>query len=115
MILIQIMYSVAAVVAIGAGIPQLRQLITTKNSDEFSIATWSTWLITQSVTATYFTTLGSTLAAVVSGAWVVFYLMILTLIMYYRSPVLRRRVKRTRKLLLRGKPTMQVQEAKARS
>lgn len=84
---IEVIYILAAIVAIGACIPQIRQLIVSKASDELSIPTWSMWLGTQCITLAYVLTLGNFLMAAVSLAWVSFYASMVVLIVYYRRPV----------------------------
>lgn len=84
MAIIQILYIIAGIVSIGAGIPQLRKLIAMKDSDEFSFSSWSLWLCTQSISTLYFITLGDLLAIIVAAAWTTFYALMLGLIIYYR-------------------------------
>lgn len=83
---IEIAYIIAAIVAISAGVPQLRQLLIAKASDELSLPTWIVWLSTQTVTLVYVVSIGSTLMAYVSLAWVLFYAAMVSLIIYYRRP-----------------------------
>ena len=85
--LIEVTYIAAAIVALSAGIPQVRQLLVAKASDEFSLSTWCLWLTTQCVTLAYVTTLKNILMMLVSFAWVGFYAAMVILIIYYRRPV----------------------------
>lgn len=84
---IEITYITAAIVALSAGIPQLRQLLITKASDEFSLSTWLVWLSTQCITLAYVTTIGNVLMMFVNIAWVLFYAAMVSLIVYYRRYV----------------------------
>ena len=82
--LIEVTYIAAAIIALSAGVPQLRQLFLTKASDEFSLSTWCVWLSTQCVTLAYVTTLKNVLMMLVSLAWVGFYAAMVLMIIYYR-------------------------------
>lgn len=84
MLLLQILYITAGFIAIAAGFPQMKRLIEVKNSDEFSLQTWVMWALTQMITLLYASTLGDWLIVTVSGAWVAFYITMVTLIIYYR-------------------------------
>lgn len=81
---IEAIYIVAAIIALSAGIPQLRQLLITKASDELSLATWCTWFVTQCTTLIYVTVLGNVLMMAVNLAWVGFYAAMVGMIIYYR-------------------------------
>lgn len=87
---IYILYTIASIVGIAAGIPQLRKLIATKQSDEFSLATWLTWGGVQCVSLLYALEIKATLYAVICVVWIIFYAVIITLIIKYRpsQPVL---------------------------
>jgi len=83
---IEIIYIAAAIVALSAGAPQLRQLLITKASDELSLSTWCVWLVTQLVTLVYVSSIGNTLMVIVNTAWVSFYAAMVALILHYRRP-----------------------------
>lgn len=82
---IEIIYIVAALIAVGAGFPQLKQLLYTKASDEFSLSTWVVWSFTQMVTLLYVTSIGNVLMIAVNIIWVAFYALMAILIVYYRQ------------------------------
>ena len=84
MTIIQILYIIAGIISIGAGIPQLLKLVAIKDSGEFSFGTWAIWLCTQMVSTVYFFTLGDMLAITIATAWTTFYASMLGLIIYYR-------------------------------
>ena len=84
MLYIEIMYILAATVALGACIPQLKQLLKAKHSDEFSIQTWVTWTCTQIVTLMYVLTIGDVIMACVNAIWLTFYACMTLLIIRYR-------------------------------
>lgn len=83
--LIHILYILGSIVAISAGVPQLRKLIATKQSDEFSLATWGLWAAMQSISLLYAIEVKDTLYAAMSVAWILFYLAIIVLILKYRQ------------------------------
>lgn len=87
---IYILYTIASIVGIAAGVPQLRKLIATKQSDEFSLATWLTWGGVQCISLLYALEIKATLYAVICVVWIVFYAVIISLIVKYRpsQPVL---------------------------
>lgn len=84
--LIEFTYMTAALIALSAGVPQLRQLFMAKASEEFSLSTWLVWLSTQCITLAYVTTLRNVLMMFVSLAWVGFYAAMVCMIIYYRRP-----------------------------
>ena len=85
--LIYLFYLFATVTAISAGIPQLRKLIITKQSDEFSLATWVIWLAAQLMSLVYALAVKDKLYASMSALWVAFYVIMVALIVRYRQPV----------------------------
>lgn len=78
------LYLLAATAAIGACVPQLKQLVKAKASDEFSLGTWMTWAMTQTVTLIYVISIGNMLMAMVNVVWVSFYTAMALLIIRYR-------------------------------
>ena len=91
MLLIQILLTLSAIVAIGAGIPQLIKLVKTKNSDEFNLGTWAMWIATQSVSTAYSISIKDPLLITINAAWVLFYFVMTVLIVRY-SPRLKRKI-----------------------
>ncbi len=82
--LIEVLYLTAATIAIGACVPQLRQLIKAKASDELNLSTWVLWAMTQTITLVYVISIGNTLMTVVNTVWVSFYVAMAALIIKYR-------------------------------
>lgn len=82
--LIHILYILGSIVAISAGVPQLRKLIATKQSDELSLTTWVTWTIVQSISLLYALEVGDALYAAMCAAWISFYVVMVMLILKYR-------------------------------
>ncbi len=86
MLALQVMYTLSAIVALAAGLPQMYKLIKTKNSDEFSLNTWVVWACTQMVSAIYLATLGDVLVVAICATWIAFYLAMVVLIVKYTPP-----------------------------
>ncbi|MNH50542.1 hypothetical protein D3C73_21670 [compost metagenome] len=84
--LIHILYILGSIVAISAGVPQLRKLIQTKQSDELSLTTWTTWAAVQSISLLYAIEVKDTLYAIMCAAWIAFYIVMIVLILKYRRP-----------------------------
>lgn len=84
MLLLQIAVTCATVVAICAGIPQLRKLIRMKSSDEFNLGTWGMWVLTQVIFVSYAVAIKDPLLIGVNTAWIAFYGAMVVLIIYYR-------------------------------
>lgn len=81
---LQIIYIIAACTALGAGIPQMKKLIQTRRSDEFSLNTWVMWICTQLVATTYAFSLGDKLLIGINCAWVLFYSAMVYLIVRFQ-------------------------------
>lgn len=81
-----ILYIIASIAGIAAGIPQLLKLISTKQSDEFSLTTWLTWGGVQCVSLLYALEVKATLYVVICAIWIVFYAIMIALIVKYRQP-----------------------------
>lgn len=82
---IEILYTCSTSIAILASIPQVRQLLVTKSSEELNVATWALWLCTQFISLTYAVSLQIRLWIIVNCVWIVFYAIMLSLILYYRN------------------------------
>ena len=83
MLALQIIVTISALIALGAGVPQMIKLIKTKNSDEFNVGTWGMWVATQSVSTIYAISIGDSLLIAINAAWVFFYLIMAGLIIKY--------------------------------
>ena len=84
MAIVESIYMAAAIISIGACVPQIRRLIQTKNSDGFSVPTWVMWSGTQVVTLVYVISLQAMLMVAVNIIWVTFYGAMTILIVHYR-------------------------------
>lgn len=83
MSLLEILYIIGAGIALIACVPQLRQLIVTKRSDEFSAQTWILWSATQAITLVYVISIHNILMIAVNILWVSFYILMTYLILHY--------------------------------
>lgn len=83
MLILPILLTISALIALGAGIPQMIKLIKTKNSDEFNLGTWGMWVGTQTVSTAYAISIGDGLLMAINSAWVLFYLAMAFLIIKY--------------------------------
>ena len=90
MLILPILLTISALIALGAGIPQMIKLIKTKNSDEFNLGTWGMWVGTQTVSTAYAISIGDGLLMAINSAWVLFYLAMAFLIIKYTPRKLRK-------------------------
>lgn len=81
---IDILYIVTEVVSVGASIPQVIRLFREKQSDEFSISTWSMWLCCQVAFLAYVLSRSEGLMVFFSSIWLMFYVAMFVMIVYYR-------------------------------
>lgn len=84
MLTIEIIYLITSTASLVISVPQLRQLVITKRSDELNVATWTMWLIHQFVFLGYALTLRQTTMLITNSIWTLFYAAMLGLIVYYR-------------------------------
>lgn len=86
---IEIVYLGASGLAVLAMIPQIMKLVKVKHSDALSLSTWSTWAVCQVVSLFYSISIGAIPLFIVNVAWIVFYIIMITLILKYRTKPLR--------------------------
>ncbi len=82
---IQTIYLISASIGILAMIPQIRKLMIIKQSDGFSLTTWSVWVCCQSISFLYASSIGATAYMYVNATFVVFYATMVFLIFKYRK------------------------------
>ena len=63
-----VLYMMSSATALLAGLPQIRQLLIVKRSDELSLSTWLTWVLTQSVSLLYVISIGEPVMMVATAA-----------------------------------------------
>ena len=82
----EILYMISTSVSLLSSIPQARQLVVTKRSDELSLTTWIVWLGTQLVSFMYAISIAQTALIFANIGWITFYAVMVGLILYYRRP-----------------------------
>lgn len=81
---IETAYITSSVIAILMSLPQVRQLLVEKSSEELNIGTWATWLCSQFVVLLYVASKGEKVMIATNIVWCTFYIIMITLILYYR-------------------------------
>lgn len=82
--IIEYIYTIGVIVSIVAMLPQLKQLVATKASDEFSLPTWIVWASAQGTTLIYVISINNILMILANTLWVAFYATMVYLIIHYR-------------------------------
>jgi L-asparagine transporter-like permease len=82
---IELIYLLASFASIVAMASQLRQLVSTKKSDELSLTTWTVWTSYQCVALVYALTIHLVIYTIVNIAWVLFYVAMIALIIRYKN------------------------------
>ncbi len=81
---LDILYLVTSLTSLVASVPQVRQLLKEKRSEELSLSTWTMWFICQITFLSYVYSRGEVLMLATNSIWLVFYGTMLFLIVYYR-------------------------------
>lgn len=74
-------------VSLAFTLPQAIQLHKCKDSRNFNLVTWTTWLIYQSFAIVYSVDIHAFPFAIISGCWIIMYIWIVSMIIRYRKPV----------------------------
>jgi len=82
---IQTAYLISSSIGVLAMIPQIKQLVMTKQSDELSLGTWATWGCCQVMSFIYAISIHATAYIIVNVAWISFYITMVFLIIKYRK------------------------------
>ncbi|MGE5327835.1 MAG: hypothetical protein ACM3KH_00720 [Thiobacillus sp.] len=82
---IEVIYLSMAAVSFATSIPQIKQLLVLKKSDELNLFTWTSWAISQITSLAYAIYLKSIPFIVVNIVWTGFYVFMLILIVKYRN------------------------------
>lgn len=82
---IQTIYLISASIGILAMIPQIKKLVTVKQSDGLSLTTWVVWGCCQTISFLYASSIGATAYMYVSTVWIAFYVTMVFLILKYRK------------------------------
>ena len=81
-----LIYGIASVTSIIACIPQLLQILRTKNVEGISIQTYDMWFVMQLFAIPYTIQSGDLLWMAAGFMWAVYYLAVIVLIEHYRYP-----------------------------
>lgn len=84
MTFIEFAYIISGIIALGAGIPQVHQLIVEKRSEELSLSSWSVWASAQVVAFLYAMSINNVTLIIMNGMWVAFYVFMVVLVVKYR-------------------------------
>lgn len=79
-------YLATSLCSVATALPQVRQILVMKNSDEFNLLSWLAWSIAQITALVYSITIHSLPYVVVNLGWITFYLVMTVLIVKYRHP-----------------------------
>ena len=85
MVTIELAYLMASTVAIIAMAPQVKQLLITKQSDEFSLFSWMAWTFSQFIALLYGVSHGALPYIIVNSIWLLYYLVMVVMIIRYRK------------------------------
>lgn len=83
--IIILLYLAASTASIIATLPQIKQLVVAKCSDELSLISWSIWGISQCITMIYSVYISAVPLIIANSAWILFYLIMVILIIKYRK------------------------------
>lgn len=84
---IEILYLISSFVALSACVPQLHQLIRTRETAELSLQAWGMWSMTHVISLIYFVSLQNIILVFMGAAWTVFYVAMTYLIIHFRHLV----------------------------
>ena len=81
-----ILYAASSLASIAACLPQIIQIIKTKNVEGISLQTYDMWLLLQIVGIPYTVQSGDPVWACAAVLWLVYYIVMVILIEHYRYP-----------------------------
>ncbi len=79
----EIIYVLSVLIGVGACVPQVVALWRKKAADEFSVPTWTLWLMTQTMSLTYAISINNAFIIAANICWLTFYMIMISLIVYY--------------------------------
>jgi uncharacterized protein with PQ loop repeat len=82
---IEFIYVTTTLLSVLTAFPQLKQLWSIKNSDEFNLFSWVAWLIAQLAALVYAISIASVPYLIVNILWITFYVLMIGLIVKYRG------------------------------
>ena len=84
---IETIYIISGLVALSACVPQLHQLMRSRDTADFSLQTWGMWTVTHVVSLLYFVSINNIILIYMGTAWVFFYAAMTYLIVHCRHIV----------------------------
>lgn len=81
---IEILYTLAVLLALAGTVPQMLLLVKVKNSEEFSLTTWLIWIVSQVISFFYALSVGAFAYMAACAVWIAFYVAMAALIVKYR-------------------------------
>lgn len=84
--LFALLYILASVMSILAGLPQIIQILRTKNVEGINLQTYDMWAVLQVASLPYTVQSGNALWFGVSVGWLTYYTAVIILIEHYRYP-----------------------------
>ncbi len=84
--LLALLYILASVTSILAGLPQIVQILRTKNVEGINLQTYDMWAVLQAAGLPYTVQSGNALWFGVSIGWLIYYVAVIILIEHYRYP-----------------------------
>jgi uncharacterized protein with PQ loop repeat len=81
---LEIIYLTTTSGSVLTALPQVRQLLVLKNSDELNAFSWAAWLVAQITALFYAISIASIPYVIVNIMWILFYATMLGLIIKYR-------------------------------
>jgi len=82
---IEIIYLSSSAIAVFAMVPQIKQLLVTRQTDELSLSSWLAWLGNQIVALFYAISIHAVPYVIINFAWIAFYMIMIYLIFKYRN------------------------------
>ena len=82
---IQTIYLISASIGMLAMIAQIKKLLVVKQSDSFSLTTWTVWVCCQAIAFMYASSIGAHAYMYVHATYMVFYITMVVLIIKYRK------------------------------
>ncbi len=81
-----LLYIIASVASIAAGLPQIIQILKTKNVEGISMQTYTMWFVLQAICLPYNFQSGDMMWFAICILWTAYYIVMIVLIKYYKYP-----------------------------
>ena len=84
--ILALLYIIASIATVSAGLPQIIQIIRTKDVEGISLQTYDMWALFQTVSIPYTIESGNILWLCTSIGWLTYYVIVILLIEHYQYP-----------------------------